>query len=79
MRTRSVRRPGWEAEVYQEIEVEPGRPVRQTLGTFRLSPLLPESQVGREVRLLLRDEGIAVAEVTGLRVRRRAMQAPGGG
>jgi len=77
MRTKSGRRPGWKAEVYREIEVEPGRPVRQTLGTYRLSPALPESRVLPEVRLLLRDDGLAECGVTGVRVRRGVPAAVG--
>jgi len=65
-------RSGWEAEVFQEIEIAPGVPVRRTLGTYRLSPALPESRVLPEVRLLLRDDGFSEGRVAGVRVSRGA-------
>lgn len=74
MRTAKGRRAGWEAEVFQVVEMEPGRPVRQTLGTYRLSPALPESRVLPEVRLLLQDDGFSEGRVSGVRVSRGARQ-----
>lgn len=74
MRTKSGRRPGWEAEVYLDFEIAPGVPVRRTVGTYRLSPRLPESRVLPEVRLLLRDDGVAESGISGVRVSRRVLR-----
>jgi len=77
MRRRRRVRSAWEAEVFQEIEIAPGVPVRLTLGTYRLSPSLPESRVLPEVRLLLRDDGLAESRISGVRVCRGVRAPPG--